>query len=116
MYFQIQVPNAHPAGILEVFSPYDGKQVGSVETVDAAGVEQALQNMTAVFRDRQPRLPAHERIAILERTARLMQERSEQLIALAIAEGGKPFMRLPGHYQTRQGNTAVSLCIDWNDS
>jgi acyl-CoA reductase-like NAD-dependent aldehyde dehydrogenase len=91
MHFQIQVPNAHPGGILKVFSPYDGKQVGSVETIDAAGAELALKNMTAVFRDRRHWLPAHERIAILERTARLMQERSEQLIALAVAEGGKPY-------------------------
>jgi len=77
MHFEIQVSNAHPAGILEVFSPYDGKQVSSVEAIDAAGVEQALQNMAAVFRERQSWLPAHERIAILERTALLMQERSE---------------------------------------
>ncbi len=110
MHFQIQVPNAHPAGILEVFSPYDGKQVGSVETVDAAGVEQALHNMAAVFRDRQFWLPAHERIAILERTARLMQERSEQLIALAIAEGGKPYQDTK--IELMRAIAGIQNCID----
>jgi len=92
MHYQIQVPNVHPAGIAQVFSPYDGKYVGSVETIDSAGAEQALKNMAAVFSDRQHWLPAHERIGILERAALLMQARSEQLINLAVAEGGKPYL------------------------
>jgi len=85
MHYQIHVPNAPPAGIARIYSPYDGKCVGSVETIDSAGAEQALKNMAAVFRDRQHWLPAHERIDILERAALLMQERSEQLIMLAVA-------------------------------
>ena len=76
MHYQIQVPDAHPAGVAQIFSPYDGKCVGSVETIDSAGAEQALKNSAAVFRDRQRWLPAYERIGILERATLLMQERS----------------------------------------
>ena len=110
MDFKIQVPHAHPAGVLEVFSPYDGKPVGTVETIDAAGAEQALQNMAAVFRDRKQWLPAHERIAILERTARLIQERSEQLISLAIAEGGKPYQDTK--IELTRAIAGIQNCID----
>lgn len=91
MHYPINSPNAKASGIIEVFSPYDGEPVGSVECIDAKGVEVALKNMAEVFRDRNNWLPAHERIAILERIALTMQARSEQLIAIAIAEGGKPY-------------------------
>ena len=91
MHYSIKIPNAKASGIVEVFSPYDGEPVGSIECIDAEGVEIALKNMVEVFRDRNNRLPAHERIAILERVALTMQACSEQLIAVAIAEGGKPY-------------------------
>ena len=110
MHYQIQVPNAQPAGVARVFSAYDGKCVGSVETIDSAGAEQALKNMTAVFRDRQYWLPAHERIGILERAALLMQERSEQLIMLAVAEGGKPY--LDTRVELIRAIDGIKSCID----
>ncbi|WP_022949919.1 aldehyde dehydrogenase family protein [Methylohalobius crimeensis] len=91
MHYSIKVPDAPSAGNLRVFSPFENRPVGSVETVDAVGVEQALENSTALYRDRTGWLPAGERAAILERTAALMTERAEQLIAVAIAEGGKPY-------------------------
>jgi acyl-CoA reductase-like NAD-dependent aldehyde dehydrogenase len=109
MHYQIQVPNAHAAGIARIFSPYDGKCAGSVETIDS-GAEQALKNMSAVFRDRQHWLPAHERIGILERAALLMQARSEQLIMLAVAEGGKPY--LDTRVELIRAIDGIKVCID----
>ncbi|NOT11611.1 MAG: aldehyde dehydrogenase family protein [Methylococcaceae bacterium] len=91
MHYPINIPNAKASGIIEVFSPYDGKPVGSVECIDAKGAEAALKTMAEVFRDRNNWLPIHERIAILERVALTIQARSEKLIAIAIAEGGKPY-------------------------
>jgi len=91
MNYPIKIPYADAAGIIEVFSPYDGRPVGSVECIDAKGAEVALKNMAEVFRDRNHWLPAYERIAILERAARSIEASSEHLIAIAIAEGGKPY-------------------------
>jgi len=91
MHFSIKVSGAKRDGINEVFSPFDGALVGVVETVGIEGVEQALSNSDALFKDRADWLSAEQRIAILERTAELMEERSEFLIALAVAEGGKPY-------------------------
>ncbi|MDD5579442.1 MAG: aldehyde dehydrogenase family protein [Methylobacter sp.] len=110
MHYQIQVPNARPAGIVEVFSPYDGKRVGSVEAIDSAGAGQALKNMTAAFNDRRQWLPAQERIAILERAALLVRERSESLIALAVAEGGKPYPDTK--IELNRAIDSIKSCID----
>jgi acyl-CoA reductase-like NAD-dependent aldehyde dehydrogenase len=110
MHYSIKVPHAEPAGLIEVFSPYDGKLVGSVETIDRKGAEQALAIMEAVFRDRKNRLPAHVRIAILERAAQTMMARSEDLVALAVAEGGKPY----GDTQVELSRAidGIKICID----
>ena len=89
--FNVMVPGAKATGRVEVTSPFDGKVVGSVPTIDAAGAERALQNADALFRDRSCWLPAHERIAILEKTAALMEAQFDELVQLALSEGGKPF-------------------------
>lgn len=91
MLYKIKIPHAEPAGVVDVFSPYDGQAVGSLQGIDAAGADCALDNAQRVFQDRSQWLPAHERIAILQRVAELMQARSEQLMRIAIAEGGKPY-------------------------
>ncbi len=91
MFFPIKIANAQAAGVHEVTSPFHGGVVGSVETVDADGVEAALQIADSVFKDRKHYLPAHQRIEILSNAARLMRERKEQLMEIAISEGGKPY-------------------------
>jgi len=110
MHYSVKVPHAEPAGLLEIFSPYDGKLVGSVETIDHKGAEQALANMDAVFRDRKNRLPPYVRIAILERVAQTMMARSEDLIALAVAEGGKPYADT--RVELSRAIDGIKLCID----
>ena len=88
--YKIMVPGAQAAGRVDVTSPYDGEVIGSVETIDGSGAEQALANASKLFADKSAWLPAHERVAILERTAQLMQENFDQLVQLALSEGGKP--------------------------
>jgi len=91
MHFPIKVPGAEQQGILLVTSPFDGSEVGSVATVGLSGVEQALSNCDDLFRNRSAWLSAEQRADILEDAARLMASRYEQLISVAIAEGGKPY-------------------------
>ena len=45
---------------------------------------------TRLYDDRNSWLPAHERAAILERTAELMRDRFDALARMAVLEGGKP--------------------------
>jgi len=87
---KIKIPGAQSSGRLEVTSPYDGHVIGTVETIDSAGVEQALSNADAVFRHRDAWLPAHERIGILEKVSELMKRDFDQLVDVAVSEGGKP--------------------------
>lgn len=90
MHCALQVPGAWSAGTLEVTSPFDGKPVATIETIDESGAERALQVAARLYGDRNAWLPAHERVAILERTVELMRDRFDALARLAVLEGGKP--------------------------
>jgi len=91
MHFPIKVPKAEQQGILSVSSPFDGAEVGSVATLGIQGIQQALSNSDALYHDRSCWLSAEQRADILEVAARLMASRFEQLISVAVAEGGKPY-------------------------
>ncbi len=79
-------------GKLAVVSPHDGQRIAEVETQDAAAVEQALSTAFRLFRDRRGWLPVPERVAILERTAALIEAQHEALALQAVREGGKPLV------------------------
>ena len=89
-HYAVQVPGAASAGLLEVTSPYDGREVAWVETIDAEGAERALATASSLFDDRDAWLPADLRASILERMAGLMRERYAELVEIAVLEGGKP--------------------------
>jgi len=72
---------------LEVRSPYDGSLVGRVAKGGAAEARRAVD---AAERAMAEPLPAHERAAILDRTARYVEERSEEIARTISAEAGKP--------------------------
>ncbi|MFT6057149.1 MAG: acyl-CoA reductase-like NAD-dependent aldehyde dehydrogenase [Pseudohongiellaceae bacterium] len=85
------VPSATSVGVHEVTSAFDGKVVGKVPLTDKAGAEQALCNASNAFAERSNWLPAEQRVAILEKTAKLMGDNLEELVQLALLEGGKPY-------------------------
>ena len=91
MHFSIKVPGAKKSGIKEVFSPFNGTFVGDVETVNKAGIEQALRNSDELYQNRSCWLSAEQRADILEDAANLLGVHFEQLISVAVAEGGKPY-------------------------
>ena len=72
---------------LEVRSPYDGSLVGRVAKGGAADARSAVD---AAERAMAEPLPAHERAAILDRTARLIEERGDEIARTVSAEAGKP--------------------------
>jgi acyl-CoA reductase-like NAD-dependent aldehyde dehydrogenase len=72
---------------LDVFSPYDGVLVGRVAK---GGAEEARLAVDAAAGAMEEPLPAHERAAILDRTARLIEERAEEVARTISAEAGKP--------------------------
>ncbi len=91
-YSHLIAAKVQAAGRLEVHAPYDLSPIASVDTVDAQGVEQALQTAHALFQDREAWLSQSRRIEILHKAAELMQERFEELALEAAREGGKPLI------------------------
>ena len=87
----LRIPGVPPGkGEVEsVSAPYGGEVVGEVEQADEAALARALELQSGLLRKRAT-LPAHERIAVLRRTAGLMRGRSEDLALRIAREGGKP--------------------------
>jgi acyl-CoA reductase-like NAD-dependent aldehyde dehydrogenase len=72
---------------LEVVSPYDESPVGRAAKGGAAEARSAID---AAERAMTEPLAAHERAAILDRTAQLVEERAEEVARTISAEAGKP--------------------------
>lgn len=91
-HYQHLVPGASASGTIEVSAPFDGSLIASVDSLDETGVEQALSNAHALFRDKSQWLSGAERIAILKKAAQLLSERADELTLNAAREGGKPLI------------------------
>lgn len=98
------------AARLEVTTPFDQSAIATIDGVDAAGVELALSAAHAAFRDKSGWLPPHERVAILERTKALMNERREELAVESAREGGKPLT--DSRVEVARAIDGVALCIE----
>src|SRR5215470_9893202 len=72
---------------IEVRSPYSGEVVGRAPK---SGAEDARSAVDAAARALESPLPAHERAAILDRVADLLQERREEMAQTICGEAGKP--------------------------
>ncbi|HWO15754.1 MAG TPA: aldehyde dehydrogenase family protein [Solirubrobacterales bacterium] len=72
----------------EVQSPYDGAVVGRVAQGDEALVDRAVIAAQAAFESSD--LPQHERAAVLDRAAKLVADRGDELALTIAAEAGKP--------------------------
>lgn len=99
-----------PVGEASVVSPFDGRELGTVATSDADHVEDALSVAEALYRDRDGWLSVPDRIAILSRTAAIMESQVEELTLLAASEGGKPYT--DSKVEVIRAIDGVRLCIE----
>lgn len=76
---------------LKVYSPYDNTLIQEIPMDGKKDVEKALRKAHDLFLNRSKWIPAHERIAILEKVGELMKTDLEELTKTAASEGGKPF-------------------------
>jgi len=76
--------------MLKVLSPYDQSLIKEIPLVGKEAVEKALATAYKLFQDQSKWIAAHERIAILNRTAAIMESRIDELTKTAAREGGKP--------------------------
>ncbi len=99
-----------PAGKLDVTSPFDGRLLSTVDTGGSRHVEAALSTAYALFRDRSSWLSVPERVAILQRTAALMEAQKSDLAQLAASEGGKPLQ--DSLVEVTRAIDGLHLCIE----
>jgi len=75
---------------LKVHSPYDGHLIKEIDMDDEAQIEQALA--TAHGLEQKKPIPTPERIAILNKTADLVEANAEEFARQSAEEGGKPLI------------------------
>ncbi|PBJ10186.1 aldehyde dehydrogenase family protein [Flavobacterium sp. ACN6] len=75
----------------KIIFPYDLSLVKELPLLDKSEVDIILNTAQSLFNDQSNWIPAFKRIEILEKAAAIMNDRSEELIHLAISEGGKPY-------------------------
>ncbi|MCY9668962.1 aldehyde dehydrogenase family protein [Paenibacillus alginolyticus] len=85
----------------DLFSPYSGELIAQVAQANDEDAEEAILAAEAAS-SIMKKMPAHERAAILEKTALLMEERKEELARLLAMEAAKPI---------RTGRTEISRTI-----
>ncbi len=77
---------------LKVVSPFDGHVITELELQTESKVEAALIQADRLAHNSDEALPAVERIAILERTANIVEAKAEVFAKQAAEEGGKPLV------------------------
>lgn len=109
--FKILVPNAQGNGdYIEVVAPWDLNPIASVPAASEQDVENALTTAYGIYRDRDRWLAPAKRIEILEKTAQLLEERSEFFAIEAAREGGKPL--LDSRVEVARAIDGVKNCIE----
>ncbi|MCS4433066.1 aldehyde dehydrogenase family protein [Aquiflexum gelatinilyticum] len=76
---------------LKVYAPFDQSFLKEIPLSGKEEVEKALKKANTLFADRTKWIPSYEKIAILEKVGKLMQDDLEELTKTAISEGGKPY-------------------------
>lgn len=75
----------------KIISPYDQSFIKELPMSDKNEIDTILDTAQKLFADQDNWIPAYKRIEILEKTASIMNDRIEELLHVAISEGGKPF-------------------------
>jgi acyl-CoA reductase-like NAD-dependent aldehyde dehydrogenase len=75
---------------MRVTQPYDGELIAEIPVDGAAEIEAKLETAAELFSNRANWLPAWQRIEILRRLARLVEQDHGVLSMLIAREGGKP--------------------------
>lgn len=111
----LKFSNAIPGSVasgdwVSVVNPYSREEVGEVELSGLQEIEVALTKAQAIFIDRKRWLSAAKRIQILEEALVIMTARFEELVLVALSEGGKPL--IDSRIEVSRAIDGVRNCID----
>ncbi len=77
---------------LKILSPFDGHLISEIEWDDAKKLEHALATAHLLTQNPDRTLAVPQRIEILERAAKLVEDQAEKFARQAAEEGGKPLI------------------------
>ena len=77
---------------LKILSPFDGHLISEIAWDDAAKLEKMLATAYRLTQNPDRVIPIPQRIAILEKTANLVEAKAEEFSRQAAEEGGKPLI------------------------
>lgn len=110
-HLNILVPGAPDAeDSLDITAPFDFTRIATADFAAEDTIERALQTAATCYHDRENWLPLHERLAILERAAVIMQNDFDQLVFEASQEGGKPLV--DSKIEVTRAIEGVKLCVE----
>ena len=95
--------------VLSVENPFTGEAIGEVQMDEWRAADAWLDKAEALHANRNNWLPAHQRIAILERAANIMRDRREELAYQIANEGGKPL--IDARIETERAIDGVNLAV-----
>jgi len=75
---------------LDVVNPHNGELLATMTLASRGDAEEAIASAQAAFRTHLRDMPVYERAAILRRTAAEIRAKADELIAIVVAEAGKP--------------------------
>ncbi len=103
-------PNQN-AGTLEVHSPFNDDLLANVAQCGELHIEAALDLAEKTFKNKQGWLNVTQRVAVLNKTANLMQQQAEELAQAAAAEGGKPL--IDSRVEVKRAIDGVKMCAEY---
>ena len=77
--------------MLKVYSPFTLEQIGEYPLIAMESIDGIISEAYYLFENRSEWLKPHERKAILQRCAKIMESRIDELTKIAANEGGKPY-------------------------
>ena len=95
--------------IRDVVNPFDLKPIGQVTLRSWDQIDAHLDTATRLHANRKSWLPAHQRIDILNKAAKIMEGRFDELAFLIANEGGKPLV--DARIEVARAIDGVGLCI-----
>ncbi len=110
-HYPLMVPGAVASGkVLEITAPFDFAGIATADLTGEATVELALATAYRLFHRKDGWLPLPERLAILAKTAELMEQEFESLALEAAREGGKPLV--DSRVEVTRAIDGLKLCIE----
>lgn len=100
--------------IIEQVNPYTGEPIGRVHLSGDQEVEEALQIASKAYEEGLLELPTYRKIEILERAARLLEERKEEFTEWIVNEVAKPYYLAKGEVERGIVNIKSALSFVMN--